>query len=493
MVSGRGSVLKKWGARLLLALGSLVVFFLLAELFIRYSDILPVPLQHRDDLGDYYTNPLPLLFTIDGDDSRIARGKDSARLPTEKRPDELRVAFFGESSMEGVPYSQEEAPPNLFLTEMRRLYPALDLTVINMARGGSTMMDAFYYLQAIQRFEPDVIVFYQGINDLNFGFRESAESGWPLSYPVLYPLWQGLVSRSQFLLSVRLLGKLVAERLLPLEAARVGREDFDVPRAAQFWASSLVEAAARSGAAVFVTTPIDNVLNDHLSFPLGGPRGGNESRMTIEAELAAFGQKDRDLLACLLEQTCDLGAFFTRHGLPRESRHMILMNEVWRRAAEEHGAVLVDFRERLVPVIPHGVFTYPTLTDDIHLSLVGYESLARSWISAFVEEGLVPPPPDDVFHMPLDFEDPAKAPSLSHCENYYLTYLLSGNYLLATGLVMIAAHVHEDEYARLILARLRAALGLPPGVSPAEAERARALDLDSFLKEMAAQQRHAQW
>ena len=89
----------------------------------------------------------------------------------------------------------------------------------------------------------------------------------------------------------------------------------------------------------------------------------------------------RALLACALSEGCDLSALMPPEHQARRAleQDLDMLSAAWSRAAERHGARVVDLRGELARRATGGLLGADFILDDVHLSGVGYLLLARLW------------------------------------------------------------------------------------------------------------------
>ena len=279
--------------RLLLAFITLTITVLLLEGMTRLLIAKPAPVLLRDHL---YVSQLA---KVNGRDTvLIAQGEP---LPEKKRAGEIRIFVFGESSIQGSPFGYRGSPPALLHDQLRAVAPEKDITVVNMGRGAGYMIDSYYFMVSIARFQPDYVVIYQGGND---AYRTDREMCLPATHPTLYRGWRFLVEHSRLLFTLRTKGP-----GLYIKLKQASKEPFygdgpalcDETAAFRGWADILIETAEQSGAQVIITTPVQN--------PLRWTEDGNVSgKLDLPLRPDQKDESYRRLLGCLLTPGCDLGA-----------------------------------------------------------------------------------------------------------------------------------------------------------------------------------------
>ncbi len=202
-----------------------------------------------------YHHSLPVVNGLKYGVSVRRDGRD--RLPRAADEDEVRVFVFGESSVQGSPWTPHESPAAMLRDQLAPRLGDRRLTVVNMGRGSAMTLDTYYYLLAARRYAPDVVIFYQGTNDLFDGF----EGCLPANHPTLHRLWRAAVRHSRLLWGVRVHGPSSLRRAASSTSRNSpsGPARCSTPDGFEAWVSILVETAQATGAEVIVTTPIADV------------------------------------------------------------------------------------------------------------------------------------------------------------------------------------------------------------------------------------------
>ncbi len=493
--------LRGLAARLALAATSLLLFCVAAELIFRAFVAPPELFELREGV---YVHSLPLL---NGREVLVPSWPERPPMQEEKAPNELRVFVFGESSVYGAPFHPVATAPAMLKDLLQERYPDRKVSVANMGRGSAYTLDSYYYMVAFERFEPDVMVFYQGTNDR---FDYDAELCAPVHYPRAYAFYRWLVERSRLLWAVRAYGPQY------LRAGRSGEAGSSYPdgmprepkcgHAEGFvgWARILMETAQEMGATAVAATVVRSDLTDLLHEELNSNPNRDQ-----EAFVAALSEQYREVLACLVTDACDLAGLLRRRvgkklatdmrlplrmlggsSLPEVMRPSLSkINVAWKHVAKERGAILVDFSAALLRRGGSGFFVPPLIVDEVHLCLDGYWYLAHM-LSEAVAAALdgrdapadsseeLPPPRGDVYRKLLDER---KDLSLGYCAElraHAELYLESRRLLFGARLMKAVAEECDDAEARSYLAWLRTRIaakgGSPPvegpGAGPAEGE-----------------------
>ncbi len=382
------------GARLLLALGSVLFTLLLLEGLTRLFVDPPSPVLLRD--GIYVSQ----LAKVNGRNTVL--GVEGEPLREKKRSGEIRIFVFGESSIQGEPWGYFGSPPTLLHDQLRAIVPGKDLTVVNMGRGAGYMIDSYYFLASIARFSPDYVVVYQGGNDT---YRLDREMCMPATHPVLYRGFRWLVEHSRFVWTVRALGpKAMVALRPPSENAQsdspLGSADLcDDTTAFRGWSEILIETAKGMGAKVIMTTPVQSPLRWAED---GVALTGIDLPMRPGEREEAYQR----MLACILTEGCDLAARWAEVQ-PAGRKGQGYRHDFWNvprpeamlEATKKHGVWGIDFAAYLQRHAAGGLS--PLLfADEVHLTMEGYSRLAWLWSSILGPElgsgplSELPPPVD---------------------------------------------------------------------------------------------------
>ncbi|MFA6318461.1 MAG: SGNH/GDSL hydrolase family protein [Elusimicrobiota bacterium] len=347
--------------KLALSLASILLASAGVEVFHRVFLPLPMPYRLREGL---YLNALPLVNGLPGDDPSL--GPDAVRLKVGKPDNEVRVAVFGESSVWGWPWGPAASAPAMLEEKLRSAPGRTRHVVINMGRAGSFTMDAYYYLLAARAYRPDIVILYLGSNDR---YDSASELCWPVQAPRFHRAWRFLVERSAFLARSRVLWPQALLRVAGRKRLRQGPPGpalCDPAAASQAWTDILAEAAARTGAAVIITSPIQSDL----------------TRLAPDHGAAGV---ERSLAACRFDRGCDFrrrlaGALKARLG-PAGSLPGGIgpMQAAWKRSAARTGAAFIDFDSFLRGGSARTALMHPHVIDEVHLSLEAGWLLPGLW------------------------------------------------------------------------------------------------------------------
>ncbi|MCX5797273.1 MAG: SGNH/GDSL hydrolase family protein [Elusimicrobia bacterium] len=461
--------------RVALSAASFVLTVSALELLTRLFLPVPAPVLLKEGV---YVSRLPLVnYRIS--DHGISDHRPGAPLGRRRRKGELRVFVFGESSVQGSPWGPFGSAPTMLRDFLRARLPDRPITVVNMGRAGSMAMDAYYYLLAIRRYQPDLIIFYQGVNDR---FDTDSEACLPLSRPKAHGLWRRLVERSHLLWTVRARGPDLLISLLRQRGGPQfpGHDRCDADLAFQAWTDLLVQTARQMGAETVVTTPVQSTVTS-LEYTRRREAGDG----SLGSFLDACDGDYRRLLVCRLTKGCDPDSL--ARSLVRGDDRIIERGECWKRSARRFGGHVVGLRDFIVRASPRGVLSFPFIVDGIHLSMEGNWTLAFLWSRA-IDEVLQHREPSAV--SPREVPAPQISPyaadlprdtGMRHEELLEMTglrYLQARMPLLAAPMLQEASERYHIRRARQALDYLRERLGVAP-----RAADAASFDMDALLRQ----------
>ena len=492
-------------ARVALAGATLLATVLVLEALARVVwAVAPVaPWQVRDGV---YHHSLGLVNGLSWSTPQTAPS-DARRLSRSAEENEIRVFVFGESSVQGSPWGVDVSAPAMLYDQLSPRLGDRQLTVVNMGRGGAMLLDTYYYLQAVARFEPDVIIFYQGTNDR---FDSGVELCLPVNRPRLHALWRWHVEHSRLLWFVR------ARAPTLVRGERAG----DVPGSSRpagcseheglsAWTDVVLGLAERTGAHVIVATPVFTSMG---SAEYTRARDARERGFTWVVD--HLEGRYRELVVCSLDADCTLhdavgdlhaGDDAARPSPPADSDELLHNNmvgvegtledlrQIWFDAAERHGASRVDFLAVARARAPRGMLLPPFMVDSVHLSLDGYALLAAT-LAATTEVVLngahrpadastIPQPDTSRYVARLD-RHAAAGGALDYCainRSEGATWLQGGAMIVGVGLMQTAWETCHDETAGLALGWLHGRLDVPSSLPPAVVERAARVDVEALL------------
>lgn len=453
------SRLKRVLGLLALACASVIVGFFVLEVVARVA--LPGPRLYavRDGIYDHR------LEILTGRSNSPWQSPDELeRLPVDKRRGETRIFVFGESSVQGAPFEQMGSPPTMLYDQLVARFPERDITVVNMGRGSARIIESYYFLLGVERYAPDIIIFYQGGNDYFTEFEACA----PVRTPRLHAAWRALVRRSFALWGARAIGPGLVYRMWPgnRHSSQWERDELcDGGAGFEAWTEIALDAALDTGAAVFVAT--------HVVNPLWLADRQRQRDLNTDGW--------RDLMQCALSDECEMLEVW-RRVQPKAQYHdpfVTPRGDAWKRAARDRGVRVIDFAEFVETEREQG-FAPRMFTEEVHLSLEGYWNLA--WMMAEAIAPLIDseavasdePPP---FEPDRYYRDVSTVLATSITCIYFTQgarLWRAGNDLLAASMLRNAVDFEEAGEsagrarvaAQLLMGAMRQELGIAPGLRP---------------------------
>jgi lysophospholipase L1-like esterase len=258
-----GSPLTNRGRRnlvILITVGAILLMLLGAEAAVRLRQKLKY--GAAETIEDYYTYDsatglrVPIASLSRGRISINSLGFRGPEIAVSKPPRTVRIAFLGASTTWSAEVSGNEYVwPHLVTASLSRAFPDVKFDYINAGVPGYTMGSILKNLQyRVAPLHPDVIVIYEGSNNLSGELREIAakrglisestmqEFSWPGRYSLL---WQLVEKNLRVLKSQR--GAESSQGRLELDANTIGDEYRDGLRA-------LVVAAQQNAKLVALAT-----------------------------------------------------------------------------------------------------------------------------------------------------------------------------------------------------------------------------------------------
>ena len=110
-------------------------------------------------------------------------------LPPAKPPGQLRVAVLGGSAVE-IATSFETTLPGSLKTLLQKEYPGHDIEVINAGIQSSVSRQSVVHLMfTVAEYEPDIVVLYDGHNDIGMPLMYDARPNFPYNFQVMQEAW----------------------------------------------------------------------------------------------------------------------------------------------------------------------------------------------------------------------------------------------------------------------------------------------------------------
>jgi tetratricopeptide (TPR) repeat protein len=365
---------------------------------------------------------------------------------------EIDLVILGESSAEGVPYTNWVSPSSLLTWKMSQAFPGRPIRARVIARSGDTLEWQHRELANLSR-RPDLLIIYCGHNEFTARLAESREH--PYYFDDWLPTgWEMLVDQVEWTSSVCGLIRETSQKCrIAIPPATTGlRKLVDVP----FYTSTeyhtllvdferrleaIVSYAEHVGALIVLILPAanDRGFEPSRSFlPAATSRAERESfqqdftavrRLETEAPDTAIGRY-RSLLARysdfaethfrlgrLLEQKGEWDEAYQHYVAARDydgypMRCLSEFQQVYRDVASRHDCILIDSQSYFHAIGRHGLLDDELFQDAMHPSLRGQITLAQAVLQSlrtrrafgWPQEGPVPviDPAECTAHFGLD-------------------------------------------------------------------------------------------
>ncbi len=135
-------------------------------------------MSHHTEQVHHYTNEDGL--RVSAPDYELPRAKPSGQ---------LRVAVLGGSAVE-IATTFETTLPGSLKTLLRKEYPGRDIEVINAGIQSSVSRQSLIHLMfTMADYEPDIVVLYDGHNDIGMPLMYDARPNFPYNFQVMQEAW----------------------------------------------------------------------------------------------------------------------------------------------------------------------------------------------------------------------------------------------------------------------------------------------------------------
>jgi lysophospholipase L1-like esterase len=294
----------------------------------------------------------------------------------DKSANSLRIFTLGGSTTLGVSNPYQESYPYLLQQELRSRHPGVNIEVQNAGSAWYTTAHSLVnYELRVRRFRPDVIVFFEAINDLTRSFAPpwySVRDFAPDYSHYLGPYARFAGPQTEFIDSSTWLAIHAAKRAVGEDPNPFNQRDPDnVARiAARLRPNDSPDFRSLPSYREFYQTLIDAVRADHHTLLLAS------QPFIYRADLSA---EEHRLLFFAPLMCADHGTY---PSLPAMINGMRLYNQAARELARTNHVPFLDF-EANVPK------TTGFFSDDVHLRRPANEILARMVADAVDAEGIV--------------------------------------------------------------------------------------------------------
>lgn len=204
----------------------MICFFVLTEFAARgYYAMRGIPFWETslESLDPIYCGTHPYLPAVFRKNSRLKRqdlfinniGFRGPDISMPKKNGSLRIAVLGGSTIWGCGISDEESCPRILEAKLRKEFPQKETEVINAAVPGyNSMEDLINLITKVLPLKPDIVVVYQGYNDMKAIARattfEPDYSDWRNRQDPHRTLKRTLTNYSRFLYGLDRLAKKIA-------------------------------------------------------------------------------------------------------------------------------------------------------------------------------------------------------------------------------------------------------------------------------------------
>ena len=153
---------------------------------LRYVSSETFEMSHHAEKVHHYTNE---------DGLRISA--PDYELPKQKPPGQLRLAVLGGSAVE-IATTFDTTLPGSLKTVLRKAYPGRDIEVINAGIQSSVSRQSIiHFMFTVADYEPDIVVLYDGHNDIGMPLMYDARPNFPYNFQVMQEAWDFYRERHQ--------------------------------------------------------------------------------------------------------------------------------------------------------------------------------------------------------------------------------------------------------------------------------------------------------
>ncbi len=118
-------------------------------------------------------------------------------LPKEKPAGQLRIAVLGSSAVQ-LASTYETTLPGSLKTYLQTVYPGRDIEVINAGITSCVSRQSLvHFLLTVADYHPDVVILYDGVNDIGLPLVYEARHNFPYNFQTLEAAWEEYRARRQ--------------------------------------------------------------------------------------------------------------------------------------------------------------------------------------------------------------------------------------------------------------------------------------------------------
>ena len=191
---------------LAIVFGSVFIGAIAAEIFLSYRSAPRLPLPFYNVLYPYvmfrpnesYTYETKETYEMSHNKSRVFvyTNEDGLRIPSpgyklpkEKPPGQLRIAFLGGSLVE-LASTFDVTLPGSLRTLLRRQYPGRDIEVINAGiQSCVSRQSIVQLLVTVVDYHPDIVILYDGGNDIGLPLTYESRPNFPYNFQTMEEAW----------------------------------------------------------------------------------------------------------------------------------------------------------------------------------------------------------------------------------------------------------------------------------------------------------------
>jgi tetratricopeptide (TPR) repeat protein len=370
---------------------------------------------NRGYLAPFFPAGSPLIPELKSTYVRKTKGQNS-----------LRVLCLGESSMFGVPFQYAATIPALVRKQLRHLYPALDVEVVNLGASAINTNVIREMVPQVLGLEPDLVLIYTGHNEF-YGPEGIGASWLDRQFPGLTP-WKYSARRLPLVLQVqRWVGgaggkQSVEERNLMRQVSEGAEVALASPEAERIFGQ--FERNLRDIVHAFRERGVPVILGDissNLMFPPFAPRSDARPD-ALEAAVASgrFAAADSLVARGLAADSGNAYYLYWRgrlslaagdsagavRFLERARDNDLLkfrapgrVNDIIRRVGSGESVPVLPIDSLMRARSPRGITDTTLFCEHLHPTFAGYDLIARTFVQAIVRER--PPELPDMQAAPL--------------------------------------------------------------------------------------------
>lgn len=287
-----------------------------------------------------------------------------------QKPDTVfRIIALGGSSAAGYPYSFNSGFPERVAAGLRAIHPTRRIEVINLGMTALSSHVVRDFVPHVLRMQPDAVLIYAGHNEYYGAYGAGGVNRSRVLTRMLFWFKRSVLFRKLERLiapPIRSNRTMMAQSTTDVSIAfggpvyQAGVESFEANLAA------ILGRFEKAGVPTYVGTLVSNLQSQP---PLGVDSVANAAWVSGQEHWVAG---DTAAAMTSFVQAKDYDPI--RFRAPEE------MNQILFRLSERHAAILVDLVPHFGPDVRDSLFT-----DHLHPTALGYDRMARAFVSAMVE------------------------------------------------------------------------------------------------------------